>query len=163
MPDVAAPIVLQPGAGPTVEGPVGGPLTFKVRGEQSNGKLAVLENEIPPGQGPPVHTHANEDESWYVLEGELRFLIDGEETKLPKGSFVFIPSGITYTFQNIGTQPARILVIFTPAGLEAFFERVAEIPAGTDVLQAYKALGGGFGVDVIAPPLPSPTGGDTGM
>src|SRR5947209_15217596 len=73
MPDTRAPIVLQPGAGPTIEGPVGGPLTFNVRGEQSNGKLAVLENVLPPGEGPPVHTHTNEDEAWYVLDGELRF------------------------------------------------------------------------------------------
>lgn len=158
MPDAASPIVLQPGEGPTVEGPVGGPLTFKVRGEHSHGKLAVLENKIPAGQGPPVHTHANEDEAWYVLDGELRFWIGGEESKLPAGSFVFVPSGTTYTFQNIGTQPARILVILTPAGLEPFFERVAEIPAGTDVLEAYKTLGGQFGVDVVAPPLPPPYG-----
>jgi quercetin dioxygenase-like cupin family protein len=153
MPDTAAPIVLQPGAGPTIEGPVGGPLTFKVRGEQSNGKVAVLENELPPGEGPPVHTHANEDEAWYVLEGELRFRVDAEEWTLPAGSFVFVPSGTTYAFQNIGAQPARILVIFTPAGLETFFERVAEIPGGPDVLEAYKGIGREFGVDVVGPPL----------
>lgn len=147
------PIILRPGEGATIEGPVGGPLTFKVRGEQSNGKLAVLENALPPGEGPPVHTHANEDESWYVLEGELRFIVDAKESELPAGSFVFVPSGTTYSFQNVGAEPARILVIFTPAGLETFFERVAEIPGGTDVLEAYKTVGREFGVDVVGPPL----------
>jgi hypothetical protein len=83
MPHTGVPIVLQPGAGPTIEGPVGGPLTYKVRGEQSNGRLAVLENAIPAGGGPPVHTHANEHEAWYVLEGELRFMVDAEESRLP--------------------------------------------------------------------------------
>lgn len=148
-----APIVLQPGAGTTIEGPVGGPLTFKVRGEQSNGKLAVLENAIPPGQGPPMHTHANEDEAWYVLDGELRFVLDGTESRLPAGSFVFVPSGATYTFQNVGGQPARILVIFTPAGLETFFERVTQLSAGNDVLDAYAGIGREFGLDVVGPPL----------
>jgi pimeloyl-ACP methyl ester carboxylesterase/quercetin dioxygenase-like cupin family protein len=156
LPHAGAPIVWQPGAGPTIEGPVGGPLTFKLRGEQSNGKLAVLENVLPPGEGPPVHTHANEDEAWYVLEGELRFIADAEESKLPAGSFVFVPSGTTYTFQNVGVQPARILVILTPAGLEPFFERVAEIPGDTDILAAYRNIGRGFGVDVVGPPLAGP-------
>lgn len=153
MPDLVTPIVLQPGEGPTVEGPVGGPLTFKLRGEQSNGKVAVLENALPPGQGPPVHTHAYEDEAWYVLEGELRFVVEAEEWTLPAGSFVFVPRGATYTFQNVGAHPARMLVIFTPAGLEAFFERVAAIPGDTDVLDAYRSVGRRFGVDVVGPPL----------
>jgi quercetin dioxygenase-like cupin family protein len=132
---------------------VGGPLTIKVRSEQSNGGLAVLENAIPPGQGPPVHTHGNEDESWYVLEGEFRFRVGAEEWNLPAGSFVFVPRGTTYAFQNISAHPARILVIFTPAGLERFFERVAEIPGDTDVLEAYRNVGREFGMDVVAPPL----------
>lgn len=46
-------VVVGPGEGATIEGPVGGPLTFKVRGEESGGSFTALENVIPPGQGPP--------------------------------------------------------------------------------------------------------------
>ena len=72
-----------PGQGATLQGPVGGPLTFKVRGEQTGGALCVLENVVAPGEGPPLHTHAREDESWYVLDGDLRFRLDEEIVSAP--------------------------------------------------------------------------------
>ena len=78
-------VVVRPGEGETIEGPAGGPLTFKVRGEQTNGALTVFENVIAPGDGPPLHVHANEDETWYVLEGDLRFRLGSEITSAPAG------------------------------------------------------------------------------
>lgn len=71
----SAPVAVGRGQGATTQGPAGGPLTFKVRGEQTGGALTVLESVIAPGDGPPLHRHADadEDEAWYVLEGALRF------------------------------------------------------------------------------------------
>ena len=88
------PVTVDPGAGTTIQGPAGGPLTFKVRGEQTGGLLTVFENIVAPGDGPPRHTHANEDESWYVLEGRLRFELGGELRNAPQGAFVFVPTGV---------------------------------------------------------------------
>jgi quercetin dioxygenase-like cupin family protein len=144
-------VIVGPNDGTQVEGPVGGPLTFKVRGEQSNGALTALENVIPPGQGPPLHTHANEDESWYVIEGELRFQLAGDIQLAPAGSFVFVPRGTPHCFQNIGDASARILVIFTPAGMERFFDRFAAL-SGPDP-EAFGRIGGPLGMEVIGPPL----------
>src|SRR4051812_27562615 len=112
------PTVVGPGDGATVEGPVGGPLTFKVRGEQTGGALTALENVIPPGQGPPLHAHADEDEAWYVLAGELEFRLDEDLHRAPTGSFVFVPRGTPHCFVNVGEEPARVLVLFTPSGME---------------------------------------------
>jgi quercetin dioxygenase-like cupin family protein len=64
---------LRPGEGPSIRNPLGGPLTFKLRGEESNGAMMVLESEVRPGEGPPLHIHQREDEWLYVLEGEMRF------------------------------------------------------------------------------------------
>src|SRR6187401_2820746 len=89
---------VRPGDGTTVRGPVGGPLTFKVRGEQSDGRLTALENVIPPGEGPPLHRHANEDETWQVLEGELRFRLGDDIRRAPAGTFVFVPRGVPHCF-----------------------------------------------------------------
>src|SRR4249919_185095 len=86
-------VVVAPGDGTTIEGPVGGPLTFKVRGDETGDALTAFENVIPPREGPPMHVHAHEDESWYVLEGELRFSLDGELAAAPTGTFVFVPPG----------------------------------------------------------------------
>ncbi len=153
MSDAPSRIVLGPGEGDTVRGPAGGPLTFKARGEQTGGLLTAIENEIAPGDGPPVHTHAGEDEYWYVIEGSLRFRIGDELSEAPAGSFVFVPRGTEHAFQNIGSEPARILVIFTPSGMEAFFDRFAAAPAGPPDPGLFRSLGAEVGMDVVGPPL----------
>ncbi len=71
-------VVVGPGEGRTIEGPAGGPLAFKVRGDQTAGALTALENTIAPGDGPPLHVHANEDEAWWIVEGTLRFRLEDE-------------------------------------------------------------------------------------
>ena len=146
-------VSVQPGEGTSVRGPVGGPLTFKVRGEQSDGRLTALENVIPPGEGPPLHRHANEDETWQVLEGELRFRLGDDISRAPAGTFVFVPRGVAHCFQNVGNVPARILVIFTPSGMERFFDRFATLPEEADPREAFRSIGADVGMDVVGPPL----------
>jgi quercetin dioxygenase-like cupin family protein len=148
-----APVVAAPGEGTTVEGPAGGPLTFKVRGEQTNDSLTAFENVIGPGDGPPLHVHANEDEAWYVLAGTLRFQLDTRLAEAPAGTFVFVPRGTPHCFQNIGDEPATILVLFTPSGMERFFDRFAALPAGAVDPSAFRTIGGEVGMDVLGPPL----------
>lgn len=145
------PFALRPGEGATIEGPAGGPLTFKVRGEQSDGALLAIENVIAPGDGPPLHRHAREDEAWYVIEGDLRFQLDEEIAEAPAGSFVFVPRGTPHCFQNVGAAPARILVLFTPSGMEAFFDRFSALPE-LDA-NAFARIGGDVGMEVLGPPL----------
>ncbi|HEX5618606.1 MAG TPA: cupin domain-containing protein [Solirubrobacteraceae bacterium] len=144
-------IALGPGEGTTIEGPAGGPLTFKVRGEQTGGALTAFENVIAPGDGPPLHVHAAEDEAWYVIAGELRFQLGDERAAAPTGSFVFVPRGTPHCFVNAGSEPARILVLFTPSGMERFFDRFSELDAFDP--SAFAEIGAGVGMDVIGPPL----------
>lgn len=142
-----------PGEGATIEGPAGGPLTFKVRGEQTDGRMMAFENVIGPGDGPPLHVHAREDEAWYVIEGELRFRFDADLHSARTGSFVYVPHGVAHCFQNVGDEPARILVLFTPSGMEAFFDRFSALPPdglGPDV---FRTLGAEVGMEVVGPPL----------
>lgn len=148
-----APIVVGPGEGARIEGPAGGPLTFKARGEETNGSLTAVENVIAPGDGPPLHVHAGEDEAWYVLEGELRFRLGEKLAHAPAGTFVFVPRGTPHCFQNSGDRPARILVLFTPAGMERFFDRFAALPPGPVDPEAFRRIGGTVGMDVVGPPL----------
>lgn len=153
MSEVTIPTILRPGEGQTIQGPAGGPLTFKVRGSQTVGRLTAFENVIAVGDGPPLHTHANEDETWSILEGELRFKVGGDISRAPAGSFVFVPRGTPHCFQNIGQQPARILVLFTPSGMEAFFDRFAKLPEGADIPKAFREIGAEMGMVVVGPPL----------
>jgi quercetin dioxygenase-like cupin family protein len=146
--------VVGPGAGTTIEGPVGGPLTFKVRGEDTGGALTAFENVIPPGQGPPLHAHADEDESWYVLAGELEFKLGDEIRRAPAGSFVFVARGTPHCFVNVAREPARILVVFTPSGMERFFDGFAGLQSADP--DAFRRLGEPVGMTVLGPPLPPP-------
>ncbi|MDQ3630370.1 MAG: cupin domain-containing protein [Actinomycetota bacterium] len=148
-----APFAVGPGAGETIQGPAGGPLTFKARGEQTGGALTALENIVAPGDGPPLHAHADADESWYVIEGDLRFRLDAETASATTGSFVFVPRGTPHCFRNVGEQPARILVLFTPSGMEQFFDRFAALPAGPVDPDAFRDLGRDAGMEVVGPPL----------
>ncbi len=147
------PVVLNAGGGATIQGPAGGPLTFKVRGSQTGGALTAFENIIAPGDGPPLHSHEREGESWYVLAGTLRFKLGDEIHEAPAGSFVFVPAGTPHCFQNSGESPARILVLFSPAGMEAFFDRFAELPPGPVEPSVFAALGREVGMQVLGPPL----------
>ncbi len=151
MPTPPAPVALGPGEGETVQGPAGGPLTFKLRGSQSGGSLLAFENVIAPGDGPPRHVHSAEDEAWYVLEGDLRFELGAEVAVAPAGTFVFVPRGTAHCFQNAGDGPARILVLFTPASMEPFFDRLSALPA-LDA-GAFARIGAEVGMEVVGPPL----------
>jgi quercetin dioxygenase-like cupin family protein len=153
MPDATTAFAVAAGQGKTIQGPAGGPLTFKARGEQTGGALTVFENVIAPGDGPPLHTHAGEDESWYVLEGELRFRLGDEVADAPAGSFVFVPRGTAHCFQNVGDGPARIMVLFTPSGMERFFDRFATLPAGPVDPGAFRSIGAEVGMEVVGPPM----------
>jgi quercetin dioxygenase-like cupin family protein len=144
---------LGPGQGVTVPNPVGGPVTFKVRGIETRGALTVLETEVAANQGPPFHVHANEDETLYVLEGSFRFRLGDELRKAPVGSFVYVPRGLPHCFQNVGESTGRMLVTFSPAGMERFFERFAEIVPGSDPAEAFKTAGADAGMSVLGPPL----------
>jgi mannose-6-phosphate isomerase-like protein (cupin superfamily) len=89
-------------------------------GADTSGALMLLEGTISPQLGPP-HIHYREDEFYYVLEGEFEIL-DGDRTFIASaGSFVHIPRGTLHRFKNVGATPARMLVFFTPAGMENFF------------------------------------------
>ena len=149
----AQPFVVEPGEGTAIRGPLGGTLAFEARGEQTGGRLTVFENVIPPGDGPPHHVHRVEDEAWVVLEGTLRFRLGEDVRDAPAGSFVFAPRGTAHSFVNVTEMPARVLVIFTPGGIEQFFDHFAALPPEAVNPGAYVRLGDAIGMDVVGPPI----------
>lgn len=148
------PFVIEAGAGEELPGPAGGPALVKARAETTNGAVTVVENVIGVGQGPPRHLHVREDELFYVLEGHIRIEAGDEVLDAPVGSLSFIPRGVPHVFQNVGTTPARLLVIFTPAGMERFFEGVAALPDGPPDPAAIREIAHGAWMEVLGPPLP---------
>jgi quercetin dioxygenase-like cupin family protein len=151
---IAPPLVRYSGDGQTVFAPAGR-LTFKARGEETGGALTLFETDVPPGVGPPLHVHVNDDEFMYVLEGRLRFRLGEAVHDAPAGTFVFIPKGVTHTWQNAGDSKARFLAGFAPAapGMERFFERSAELADDVRPADAFKNFGPDAGMNILGPPL----------
>jgi quercetin dioxygenase-like cupin family protein len=115
-----------------------------VTGAQTNGAYFVMEAIIPPEGGPPTHIHHREDESFYLLEGTLDITLGEKKLKATTGDFVQIPRGTVHAFHNAGRTTARMLLFFSPAGMDKYFEEVLEpvqirsaaIPPVTDALVA---------------------------
>ena len=139
--------------------PVGGLVTFRLRGEESGGALTIVESVAAPGEGPPLHRHVDADEVLYVLEGTFRFQLGDEVRPAPAGTQVYVTRGFTHTWQNVGDAPGRLLVTFTPAsaGMEMFFERFAAVADGPSPMESFKAFAGEAGMEVVGPPLSAPS------
>ena len=99
---------------------------FKLLGADTGGTFAAVEHPIAPMTlAAPPHRHQNEDETSYVLEGNIAVEIGGRVIHASPGTLVFKPRGIFHTFWNEEDVPARILEIISPAGFEKYFEEVA--------------------------------------
>ena len=99
---------------------------FLVTGEETGGAYFAMEALVPPGGGPPPHTHAREDETFYVLEGDVDFRLGDRRVTAGPGDFVNVPRGAVHNFHNAGSETARLILTFTPAGIERFFEETLE-------------------------------------
>lgn len=99
--------------------------TFLVGGEESGGQYTTMELLIPPGKGPGLHVHDNEEEQFYVLQGTLTYRVGDQTFQLSTGDFVHIPRGTPHGFTN-GETPAKLLATFSPAGLEKAFQEMGE-------------------------------------
>lgn len=102
--------------------------TVKLSADLTNGSLSLMEASVPPGGGPVPHTHAHEDEIFYLLSGELEFL-SGERTFIAgPGDVVFIPRTLPHRFRNVGVSAAKMLFLYTPGGSEGLFLEIGDEP-----------------------------------
>ncbi|HET7571676.1 MAG TPA: cupin domain-containing protein [Gaiellaceae bacterium] len=120
-----APPILGPDAGESVNLLALG-VRFMVEGASTGAAFALVEHPLPPrALGAPVHTHANEDEYSYVLEGRLGIQLGDDVLEAGPGALVFKPRGVPHAFWNAGDEPLRILEIVSPAGFEQYFREMA--------------------------------------
>jgi len=128
------PVVLNPGEGTHLH-VLGELITMLVSGKQTGGAFSVLKETTNPGGGTPLHTHRNEDEALYILEGEYEVQCGEQTVRAGAGAFVFGPRDIPHKFTNISTGPSKILGIISPAGFEGFFEEVNQLPPPPEIEQ----------------------------
>ncbi|HEX2181675.1 MAG TPA: cupin domain-containing protein [Rubrobacteraceae bacterium] len=116
-----------PDDGKALPNPIGGRMVVKVRDRDTGGGYSVHDNTLPPASpGPRPHIHRDHEEAFYVLEGELTVRVGEREITAPAGSFVVVPRGVVHQPSNPGAEPTRVLLIFSPGGMDRFFEEAAE-------------------------------------
>ncbi len=125
-----APRVLPPGSARAVDFP-GQRTVVLLESRASEGGVAVLEVSVAPRSfGAPPHVHHDEDEYFYVLEGEIRLLDDDRTLAAPVGTFAAMTRGHLHAFWNASDVPARVLVVLAPGDFGSFFDEVvAELRA----------------------------------
>jgi mannose-6-phosphate isomerase-like protein (cupin superfamily) len=74
--------------------------------------------EITPGRVLESHVHDGEDDAFYIIEGEMTFVVEGADIAAPPGTFVLVPPGIEHGFRNDGDVPVRMFNIHAPAGFD---------------------------------------------
>ena len=109
----------------------GNEITFKIGPHNGAEALSLFESLVPArGQVFP-HRHRDFEEAFYVLDGELAFLLDADWHAGPKGTVVHVPRGVTHAFQNRSEGPARVVVIHTPAAAIRMIEELAQLAPGS--------------------------------
>lgn len=97
-------------------------LRFIATGKNNGGLYFLVDTIFQSGdQGLPPHTHLREQESFYVQDGVLTFTVNDEEIIIKRGEFFTIVSGEKHSWRNSSDIDARVLVIFSPAGIEDMF------------------------------------------
>lgn len=113
-------VYVPPGEGPS-RWAFGDHYTVK-SGEHNTGKgLYLMEAVVPPGGGPPLHIHHWEEESFYVLQGIVQIRDEKERFEVSAGGFAYVPRGTAHGFTNVGDEPCKMLIIFTPGGKNGWF------------------------------------------
>lgn len=100
------------------EGVRTGNVEFLALSEHSSRFNVSVVTMAPNAHGPEAHVHADEDDAFYVLDGELVFELDEGEVRAPAGTFVLVPPGVNHTFANALGTPTRVLNIHAPAGFD---------------------------------------------
>lgn len=121
--------------------------------KDSRGDLFVMEHTSPQKGGPPRHLHHNEDERFYVIEGDYIAEIGSDRFRLKPGDSVLAPRGVPHAWAFVGDTPGRLLIAFAPANkMEAFFRDNAKRRKDGEYLndaEVYRA----YGLELLGPPM----------
>jgi quercetin dioxygenase-like cupin family protein len=132
---------------------------IRIDGDASGGALALMDSRGRSGDMPPLHVHRREDETFYVLEGELSLFVADEQIVVGPGEAAFAPRDVPHTYR-VESDEAHWLVITAPAGFDAFVREVSEPapadelpPAGRPVDPAFLGEAAArAGIEILGPP-----------
>lgn len=119
-----------------------GRVTVKIAGAETGDAFAQIEVRDPCGGGTPLHVHHNEDETFYVLEGEVTFFVGDERLDAAAGDFLFAPRDVPHAYV-VRSPHARMLSSISPAGIEQLFVSLGAPVTGAELP-----------TEMVMPPMP---------
>jgi mannose-6-phosphate isomerase-like protein (cupin superfamily) len=142
--------VLQPGEGRLID--LGGfSMSVKATDDETDGMFTLLEADEPPDFGPPLHIHHGIAEAFYVLDGEYIIFLDGNESRCPAGSFIFIPAETPHGFR-VGKVASRKLKLYLPASMVGYFDDLSDaMKTGSADPERLSEIATQYSVEVIGP------------
>jgi mannose-6-phosphate isomerase-like protein (cupin superfamily) len=128
---MADPVLLGPGEGERRQAR-GSVMDFKALAATTGGRFSLMERSLPAGgRMPPAHRHAGCTEAFFVLEGDVTFVLDGTDHVRGPGNFVLVPDGASHTFGNQRAYVARLLVLHAPA-MDGYFTELELLWSGAE-------------------------------
>jgi len=107
-------------------------VTLKALGNETGDSYSLYEVMVPPGWSIPKHIRTQEDETYYMLDGELMWIIGEQELHATKGSFLHLPRFVPHAFENKTNKTAYMLCSCAPGGFEKYFLEVAKMVTASD-------------------------------
>ena len=134
-------------------GAIGLGITVKTDGKSTHDAYSMFEYAIPPEtDGPPPHLHTREDESFICLAGRLDVHLGGQDFVLQFGDYLFLPRDVVHAFRNPYGDEARVISVVSPAGLERYYQALADMPPGPKDIGVMKGIMAEFGIELQLPP-----------
>ena len=128
-------------------------ITLKTDGASTRDAYSLFEYTIPAGvDGPPPHLHTREDESFICLAGRLDVRLGDEEFVLEHGDYLYLPRDVVHAFRNPYGEESRVISVVSPAGLEKYYQTLADMPPGPKDISLMKKIMGEFGIELQLPP-----------
>ena len=135
-------------------------MTFLATAEETRGQFSLIEATTKKGNVPPPHIHRREEETFYVLEGEMTVSVGDRTIKAAPGTMVYLPRDVVHSFV-IESERLRMLALLTPAGLEGWFKEFSvpalamTLPPPGEVpyseIQRMLEVGSRYGVEFVLP------------
>lgn len=129
---------------------LGAAVRFLCTADRTGKAWSLMEVDVPEGAGPPPHHHPW-DEAYYVVQGRVRFSIDGRDQVVDAGDFIYAPGGTVHGFKGASTQPARILIFDAPAHAESFFREVDREVKGPADMAKVPEIGSRHQIEFLRP------------
>ena len=127
-------------------------ITMKTNGKSTHDAYSLFEYAIPAEtKGPPPHVHTREDESFICLAGRLDVQLGDEDFVLDAGDYLFLPRDVVHTFRNSTKDEARVISVVSPAGLERYYQALADLPPGPKDISVMQGVMADFGIELRLP------------